>query len=556
MRHLYFLTRLFFALFCFFSAYGQTEKVVLDTVHMYIRTVPNTAEITFKTENNRLKYTGNDQILAAILKNEQLLEFERTFITAKSDKLKRTYSVKVITSKIDPLSEEQSPSLKKTLIEEAPHIFEFGEVMADTTVKVYYPNDYGTSIKGKENKGYPVSLKHYDYLGMPQAWAYTTGSKNIIIGIVDGSLPMDNTDFKDKTVEIRKAPLAGGHGYNSGANAAAKGDNGFGIPGVCYDCDLFSTTYSASFKTFEQMVELSKAGAKVINCSFISTTYHDTAQEVINELYENGTLVVAGSGNRSWSDNKGEKLYYPASYDHVFSVTGITYKYETPYDNFGMDKKGKFYSQNIKNYLGRSLGFPNNDIEKDPFIWPISTATLNPMVDIAAPAVLVFSYGNYTLRPEYIYNKYQSTSMATPFVAGTFGLIFSLYPDMPLLDAESIVRMTATNIDYIPANKPFEGNYGAGGLHTGRAVKMAYEMITPSEVLTIENQKFNRWDFSLTAVSKQVVIKNESFTENASLQIKAKNSIIIKPNTRLQSSNSKGIKLSIVPETIIKSANN
>jgi len=545
MRSKHLLAYLFVSLVLMNFSYSQNDPIEMDTLRLYIRTVPSVSEISFTKEGNRLKYTGADPVLKRVLQDEELLQFERTFTTAKNDLLKRTYAVQVITPKVNPLSEEQLGNLKTKLIQEAPHIFEFGEVVADTTVKVYYPNDYGMTIKGKENKGFPVSLKHYDYLGLPQAWAYTTGAKKIAIGIVDGSLPEDSPDFNDKVIQMRKAPLAGGHGYNSGANAAAQGDDGYGIPGVCYDCDLFGSTYAASFKTFEQMVELSEAGAKVINCSFVSTQYYETAQAVINELYANGTLVVAGAGNRDWNETKGERLYYPASYDNVFSVTGISYKYETPYDNFGISNTGNYYAQNIKNYLGRSLGFPDNNPENTPFIWPVSTATLNPKVDIAAPSVLVFSYGNYSLKPEYIYNKYQSTSMASPLVAGTFGLIFSLYPKMPLLEAESIVRMSATNISHIPANKPYEGNYGAGGLHAGRAVKMAYELITPSETLIIENQSFTRWDFKLTAVSRGVVIKNQSFSQEASLDIQAKNRIVLKPGTRLQSINSKGISLRI-----------
>lgn len=529
---------------------AQSEAVVLDTVHMYIRTLPGVESLEFRKTGDKVMYVGRDSILTKILKEETILEFKKGFPTSQNDKLKRTYSFVVITPKINPLSEEQLPNLKKTLIKEASHVFEFGEVVADTTVKVYYPNDYGTTIQGKQNLGYDVSMAHYDYLGMPQAWAYTTGSRDIIIGIADQKLPRDHPDFKDKTTFFLESFGEQGHGYSVGANAVAQGDNAYGIPGVCYDCSAQSTKYGM-FATFEQLLELSQAGAKVINCSFVSTKFYETAQEVINEMYANGTIIVAGAGNRPWSENFGKTLYYPASYDHVISVSSITYKYETVYDNFGLASDGNYYAQNIKNYLGRSLGFTDNDPEKEPFIYLISTATLNPMVDIVAPGVLVFSFGNYQLKPEYIYNKYQSTSMAAPLVSGTLGLMFSLYPELPLAEAESILKITSTNINEIEGNKPFAGNYGSGALHTGRAVKMVNDLISPSEILTIENQDFNRWDFTITAFSESVLFKNQTFREDASLKLTSKNNIILKPGTLLQSSNKRGIVLAINP-TLVK----
>ena len=42
----------------------------------------------------------------------------------------------------------------------------------------------------------------------------------------------------------------------------------------------------------------------------------------------------------------------------------------------------------------------------------------------------------------------------------------------------------------------------------------------------LENQNFTRWDFKLTALSKKVVIQNQKFTENATLNLTAKNRIV------------------------------
>lgn len=523
------------------SSMAQIEEEVReekpDTTTFYIRVRPNTPLLPFKQQGDKVLYDGVDTQLKDILDDHVIFDFKRTFEKVRSDILRRTYFVKTLSS-----------NLKETLLKEAPTIFEFAERVPDPAVATFYPDDYGLTNKSGVYKGAPAVLDYYDYLGVPQAWAYTTGSRDVIIGISDGALPVDDPDFKDKITVIRESPLAGGHGYSIAATAVAQGNNGYGIPGICYDCSVYATTYTASFNTLEHLVELSQAGARVINCSWISGAKHETAQAAINEMHENGTIIVAGAGNRGWRPHKGEKYYYPASYDNVISVTSVAYKYPTVYDNLNILESGTYYAQNIENYLGRSIGFRGNDPENEPYIWGATTATLNPAVDIAAPGLLIFSFGNYLLKPEYQYNEFQSTSMATPMVTGTIGLMLSLHPGLTPDEVESILKITSTNINYIPANRKFAGHYGSGALHTGRAVKMTHDLISPSEEVIIENQFFDRWDFVVNALSKQVRIRNQVFALDASLQLTAKQKIVLKPGTSLSSTNAKGIVLRIDPE--------
>ncbi len=58
----------------------------------------------------------------------------------------------------------------------APDLFEFAESISNESLQIYEPNDYGiTSTTGK-NLGAQAVLDYYDFLGVPQAWYYTTGS--------------------------------------------------------------------------------------------------------------------------------------------------------------------------------------------------------------------------------------------------------------------------------------------------------------------------------------------------------------------------------------------
>ncbi|MFP3835991.1 hypothetical protein, partial [Chryseobacterium sp. SIMBA_028] len=84
----------------------------------------------------------------------------------------------------------------------------------------------------------------------------------------------------------------------------------------------------------------------------------------------------------------------------------------------------------------------------------------------------------------------------SPIVSGALSLLFSSNTCLSPIEAETILKLTAANIDQIPQNQIFTGLLGAGRLDAGKANKMAWQMNSSNggEVL-IENKKFNRWNF-------------------------------------------------------------
>ena len=58
---------------------------------------------------------------------------------------------------------------------------------------------------------------------------------------------------------------------------------------------------------------------------------------------------------------KGSKLYYPASYENVISVASVSYKYEDVEDHILLSDKGNYYGENIRGFLGRTVGFKNKE---------------------------------------------------------------------------------------------------------------------------------------------------------------------------------------------------
>ena len=125
--------------------------------------------------------------------------------------------------------------------------------------------------------------------------------------------------------------------------------------------------------------------------------------------------------------------------------------------------------------------------------------------------------------------------------------MLSLNPCLPVQEIETILKLTSTNIDYIEANKPYKNNYGSGSLHTGRAVKMVYDLYTDTEITRISNQNFNRWNLKLTALSKNVLIENQVFSESVIFNLEAKNRIVIGENTVLKPNENGAIHLRVNP---------
>lgn len=522
-----------FFIFCGLFLFSVFLGMAQEDNWFYLRARDTAFVPKFDRRGDFLIYEGSDPKLASVLKNYKIKRFKKTWKNAKRENLKKTFFV--IADKKELLDD---------LLSHASHHFSFGEHIAAEDKKIYEPNDYGLTSTIGDNLGAQVNLDYLDFLDVPKAWYYTTGSRDVIIGISDGKIDTTDVEFAGKSKIIRSSPSSKGHGISVAETAAGQGDNAYGIPGVCYDCTIYNTSYD-HFQTLEQLVELSKMGAKVINCSWGTTIYSETAQEAINEMLENGTVVVAIGHNKPYSEGKGEIYYYPASYDNVISVSSASHRYESYKENINIEEaKGLYYIENIRYYVGRTGGFKDNDTTQTPYLYPISIKNLNDKIDIVAPSVGLFRYSELVLHNKIDMSLYNQTSGVAPLVTGTIGLMFSLYPCLPADEVENILKLTSTNIDNIPANKPYRGLYGAGMMNTGKAVKMVYDMFAEKEPVKIKDQKFSRWGFKLTSLS-EILIQNQEFTQSATLSLTSKEGFTLGENTVLQPSESGFVHLKV-----------
>jgi subtilisin family serine protease len=528
------MKRCFLLLLVLVTAIGLAQED-----RFYVRTISENVEIPVSTKDSVVTYTGKDAVLKKLFSEHRVKVFRKGFKYATRDKLKRSYFVIA-----------DSPQFQKALLTKKKDLFEFGETIDPNALKVFEPNDYGiTSTIGKTTSNESFFLDYYDFLGVPQAWYYTTGSRDVIIGISDAKVDPQDIEFRGKTKIIKSSRDVKGHGMSVAATAAANGDNGYGIPGICYDCSIYTTNYG-DFRQFRQLLELSRAGARVINCSWGSPRYYDTAQEVINEMRDNGTVIVSVPHNRKFNQSEGEKIYYPGGYEHVISVGAIQHRFEDPRESMAIEEKtGNFYAQNVKNTVARTGRFKGNNPDGEFILFASSTSNMDRTVDIMAPGNFVFRYGRLGKleEGESLYNQFSATSPSAPLVTGTIGLMFSLNPCLSVDEVNSIIKLSATNIDHIPGNKPFKGNYGAGALHTGRAVKMVHDMLDPTSYTMIENQNFTRWNFKLDAAHK-IKIRNQRFTDSSTVHFTAKREILIEKETVFLPSEKGSVFLEVTPD--------
>ncbi len=199
-----------------------------------------------------------------------------------------------------------------------------------------------------------------------------------------------------------------GHGSHIAGIIAANGKSGKGVSGVAPNVSLMILKYydpkapsTNNLKNTVQAIRYAiKMKAKIINYSGGGTDYSAEEFAAVKDAEKAGILFVAAAGNeRSNSDEVG-KHYYPADYDltNIISVTAVN--------------------------------------KEDTKVLPSSNYGVRT-VDLAAPGENIFS----TL-PNNSYGLMTGTSQATAFVTGVAALVMSLNRDFTAADVKKYILKT------------------------------------------------------------------------------------------------------------------
>lgn len=485
----------------------------------YLRSVDSKLEMQLKKEGATLQYLGNDKNLKRLFEESNIFEFKKAFKNAKKSSLHRTYYM-----------ESDNPNISKFITENLQYIFDFIEFLPyEEAELLYYPNDYGLS--GGANLGLPIHYKYLDFIKTPDAWNYVPngGISEIKIGISDsGPININDSDFLGKvTILPNENTSQIDHGTNVTAMAAARGDNGYAGTGVCYNCDIIKNGYG----NIQRIVELYEAGARIINCSWTTQAFSPTSQEIINAIAADSVIIVASSGNLRGS--LPNAYGYPASYENVISVGAVGSGNDLDCSNI---VGNEIY--NVKNYLAGITKFfvtPNCNLSLENQVYnEIQTmASLNDKVDIVAPGSGHFRHYQSVMNNSPIYGAINDlwTSPAAPLVSGTIGLMLSVNQCLSFLNVDSILKLTSTYIEDIPANQVASGYFGSGTINSFKAVEFTFESKSFQGNAVIQNQDFSRFKFDLQNINHNLTILNQTFRDNNTSNFVARNSIEVLENS-------------------------
>ena len=355
------------------------------------------------------KWVSDDPSFNKAIDNLNIQSIKKALPSSRSIKLQQVYEIECECDEVDLYTTLTNNVQELSGIEYAPKY---------QTLDI--PNDYTSIISS--------SAYALDLINAPAAWDITHGDPSIHVAISDQNFYSNHPDLIDEIIYYDATnTLSQGHGTAVAISAAGATNNGVGISSIGYDTKL--ALYQMNF---DEVLAASYAGARVINMSWLSSCdFQQYAQDVINEVYNNGTFLVAAAGN-GISCNGPLSFVYPASYDHVFSVTSVG---------------------------------PNNNHEK--IIGDInSTHQHNSEVDLSAPGynVLISAAPGWNL-------FFSGSSFAAPYVNGTVGLMLAVSPNLTNDDIEEILKSSSFYVDDV--NPSYAGLIGAGRLDAHAAVAMA-----------------------------------------------------------------------------------
>lgn len=172
----------------------------------------------------------------------------------------------------------------------------------------------------------------------PDAWSLTTGDSSVVVAVVDTGVQPNhpdlgtlisgydfvNNDGDPSDDNLNASTGEYGHGTAVAGIIAAQANNGIGIAGVCWECEIMpvkvlgSDGFGTDSDVANGIIWAANNGADVINLSLGGTSDSTTLAAAVKYAQDKGVVVVAAAGN-----DGGDTPNYPAAYSGVISVGAV-----------------------------------------------------------------------------------------------------------------------------------------------------------------------------------------------------------------------------------------
>ena len=282
-------------------------------------------------------------------------------------------------------------------------------------------------------------------VGLPTAWNITKGSRSTKIAMMEpfGSHADLNANFSKgmdfatgNTITVNNS-FTNNHGYKCAGIVGAKGNNGIGVAGVCWDVSIIPFNLNDfsvdSFKAFFKY--LNDNDIKIASCSSTASVTEKTVVDAFESAVSDYKgLLVCSAGNENVNNDtaSGTRIPSDLSCKNVITVGGCT----------ASDTR----------WGGSNYGAKT--------------------VDMFAPAQNV-----YTVNIDGGYEGVTGTSFSAPYVAGILGLMMTANANLDAISAKAILLNTVTR------SNEYIGKCVSGGRVNAAAAVTAAKNSTNNEFL-------------------------------------------------------------------------
>ncbi|MDX8390828.1 MAG: S8 family serine peptidase [Mariprofundaceae bacterium] len=302
----------------------------------------------------------------------------------------------------------------------------------------FFSNQWGLQNTGQMLPGFSTGIVGAD-MDLPTAWNTTTGSRNVVVAIVDDSVDINHPDlqaniwqnsgetpndgidndgngfiddvhgwdFVNNDNDPSADPGFGeGHGSSVAGCVGAVGNNATGVTGVNWAVSIMGLKMGFDIVSVIQALQYAQQnGAHIVNASYGGPGFSQAEFDAIQSLANSGVLFVAAAGN--YEGNNDITPDAPSSYD-------------------------------LPNVIAVGASGPDDGL----LTWSHWGAT---SVDLIAPGEHIFTatpLSNFSSTPGYHF--IDGTSFSSPYVAGIAALVKAAFPTATFQEMKGRIFAGAT----------------------------------------------------------------------------------------------------------------